>query len=116
MTGGHLLSCHICLEEFAETGDQIPRLLQYTHTLCESCIKRLIKDSKLECPACRSKHESKNEEKSFTQIKKLFTPRSIHGRRQLNQIISNLFIELNELHLLYKSIKLNCNKVINIVK
>ena len=65
----HLLRCHVCLEEFTKSDDHIPRLLPCTHTLCTSCIKQLIRDNKLECPECRTKHEAENEEKSFPQNK-----------------------------------------------
>ena len=64
-----LLSCVVCLEEFEEDGDKIPRLLPCTHTLCQNCIKQLIRYEKLECPECRAKHDAKNEEKSFPQNK-----------------------------------------------
>ena len=66
-----LLSCVVCLEEFEDTGDHIPRLLPCTHTLCESCVKQLIRNQKVECPECRAKHNAKNEEKSFPQNKYL---------------------------------------------
>ena len=68
-----LLSCVVCLEEFEEDGDKTPRLLPCTHTLCETCIKQLIRNEKLECPECRPKHDAKNEEKSFPQNKYILT-------------------------------------------
>ena len=64
-----LHSCRVCYEIFDEDGDHVPRLLPCTHTLCHSCIGRMIKYGKLECPECRVKHEAKNEEKSFPQNK-----------------------------------------------
>ena len=67
----HLLSCVVCLEEFEEDGDHIPRLLPCTHILCESCVKQLIRNNKMECPECRAKHEAPREEKSFPQNKYL---------------------------------------------
>ena len=67
------LSCGICVEEFKIDGDHIPRLLPCTHTVCESCIKQLISDKKLNCPECRTKHEATREEKSFPQKKYLLT-------------------------------------------
>ena len=62
-----LLSCQVCFEEFEEDGNHIPKLLPCTHTVCESCIKQLIKNNKLECPECRETHEAKMGEKSFSQ-------------------------------------------------
>ena len=67
----HLLSCVVCLEEFEEDGDYIPRLLPCTHTLCEICVKQLIRNNKIECPECRAKHEAPREAKSFPQNKYL---------------------------------------------
>ena len=67
----HILSCVVCFEEFEEDGIHIPRLLPCTHTLCETCVKQLIRNQKLECPECRAKHDAKNEEKSFPQNKYL---------------------------------------------
>ena len=66
-----LLSCQVCLEEYGEDGDHVPRLLPCTHTVCESCIKKLISDKKLNCPECRTKHEAEKEVKTFPQNKYL---------------------------------------------
>ena len=66
-----MLSCVVCLEEFEDSSDHIPRLLPCTHTLCEACVKQLIRNQKLECPEGRAKHDAKNEEKSFPQNKYL---------------------------------------------
>ena len=66
-----MLSCVVCLEEFEDSGDHIPRLLPCTHTLCQTCVKQLIRYQRLECPECRSKHDAKDEEKSFPQNKYL---------------------------------------------
>ena len=63
----YILCCNVCLEEFEESGDHIPRLLQCSHTLCQRCIKQLIKEDVLVCPECKARHEAKNGEKSFTQ-------------------------------------------------
>ena len=66
-----LLSCQVCLEEYGEDGDHVPRLLPCTHTVCESCIKQLISDKKLNCPECRTKHEAESDVKTFPQNKYL---------------------------------------------
>ena len=74
-TGGipdhDLDSCPVCFERFKEEGDLLPRLLPCTHTLCESCIKQLIRNNKLQCPECRVDHEALKHEKSFPQNKYL---------------------------------------------
>ena len=66
-----LLSCQVCLEEYVEDGDHVPRLLPCTHTVCEFCIKKLISDKKLNCPECRTKHEAESDTKTFPQNKYL---------------------------------------------
>ena len=63
--------CVVCLENFEADGDHIPRLLRCTHTLCETCVKQLIRNQKLQCPECRAKHDARNKEKSFPQNKYL---------------------------------------------
>ena len=68
-----LLSCQVCFEDFEEEGKHLPRLLPCTHTLCHTCIGRLLQGNKIECPECREKHEAKKEEKSFPQNKYLLT-------------------------------------------
>ena len=66
-----LLSCTVCFEEFEKDGNHIPRLLPCTHTLCETCVKQLIRDNRLECPECRTEHGADDKEKSFPQNKYL---------------------------------------------
>ena len=63
------LTCPICFEEFREKGENVPRLLPCSHSLCQRCIDKLIRDNRLECPTCRMKHETKREEMSFPQNK-----------------------------------------------
>ena len=64
-----LLQCQICLEEFDEEGDHVPRLLPCTHTLCHTCVGKLIHGNRIECPKCRKKHKVTNNEESFPQNK-----------------------------------------------
>ena len=72
-----LLACQICLEDFEETGDHVPRILPCSHTLCEKCLKQLIKPSnqgdKIECPECRKKHAVVGGVKTFPQNKYILT-------------------------------------------
>ena len=55
-----ILKCQICLEDFEETGDHVPRLLPCSHTLCEKCLKQLVRTfvhgKSVVCPECRKKH------------------------------------------------------------
>ena len=87
-----LLSCQVCFEEFTEDGAHVPRLLPCTHTLCHSCIGRMIQDRKLECPECRVKHEAKNEEKSFPQNKYILSQlkRKLNKRRILQKNLQDV--------------------------
>ena len=68
-----ILTCQICLEDFEETGDHVPRILPCTHTLCEKCLQTLIKKSvygqNVECPECREKHLATHDVKTFPQNK-----------------------------------------------
>ena len=78
----HLLSCQICLEDFEETGDFVPRILPCSHTLCEKCMKVLIghspKGDRLECPECRRKHAVVDNVRTFPQNKYLLA--NIHRK------------------------------------
>ena len=65
----HILACQICLEDFQEAGDHVPRILPCTHTLCEKCLKQLIRGNFVECPECRKKHRVVNAVKTFPQNK-----------------------------------------------
>ena len=65
----HILACQICLEDFEEAGDHVPRILPCSHTLCEKCLKQLIQGNFVECPECRKKHRVVNEVKTFPQNK-----------------------------------------------
>ena len=65
----YILACQICLEDFKETGDHVPRILPCSHTLCEKCLKQLVRENHLECPECREKHRVVNEVKTFPQNK-----------------------------------------------
>ena len=57
------LECPVCLQEYTETGEFVPRILPCHDTVCERCIKRLLGDgSTLKCPVDRRKF---NAEKGF---------------------------------------------------
>ena len=63
------LSCQICFEHFEEDGDHVPGILPCHHTVCESCIKGIIRGNKMVCPECREEDEAKKQKKSFQQNK-----------------------------------------------
>ena len=77
------LSCQVCFEDFQKDGKRVPRILPCSHTLCESCIKQLIQDVKLECPYCRKTHEAENKERSFPQNRYLLIQIKRGGARKV---------------------------------
>ena len=62
-------TCFVCFEEYAENGDHIPRLLPCSHTLCDFCLRCLLKGAFLKCPECRMVHNAKDGVKTFPQNK-----------------------------------------------
>ncbi|EFO91769.1 hypothetical protein CRE_06991 [Caenorhabditis remanei] len=48
------LQCLICVLQFTETGDRMPRILSGCgHTLCDCCIKEIGDGNRIACPFCR---------------------------------------------------------------
>ena len=71
-----ILACQICLEDFEEGGDLIPRILPCSHTLCERCLTQLLGGgSTLTCPECRAQHAApnNNRKRTFPHNKYLLT-------------------------------------------
>ena len=64
------MNCPVCFELYREGGDNIPRLLPCTHTVCEKCVLDLMQDAgTLECPECREKHQATDGAQTFHQNK-----------------------------------------------
>ena len=64
------LECPVCLQEYTETGELVPRILPCHDTVCERCIKRLLGDgSTLKCPVDRSKFNAEKGFKTFHENK-----------------------------------------------
>ena len=61
--------CQVCFEAYEETGKHVPRILPCFHSVCEDCIKKLMKENNLDCPECRAKHPAANGFLSFPQNK-----------------------------------------------
>ena len=80
----HILACQICLEDFEETGDHVPRILPCSHTLCERCLRHLIRGIFMDCPECRKKHRVIDNVRTFPQNKYILT----NIRRKLNAAVS----------------------------
>ena len=73
-----LLACQVCLEDFEEKGDHVPRIMPCSHTLCGKCLRQLIKPTayrgeKIECPECRKTHAVVEGVKTFPQNKYILT-------------------------------------------
>ena len=61
----------VCSELFAEKGESIPRILPCFNTLCEGCIKKLLKvGNSFNCPYCKNRtHEASKGQESFPENK-----------------------------------------------
>ena len=72
----YILACQICLEDFEETGDHVPRILPCSHSLCEKCLIQLVRTSvrgkRVVCPECRKKY-AMVDVKTFPQNKYIVT-------------------------------------------
>ena len=67
----HLTSCPLCFEDYEEVGKHVPRILPCLHTMCERCMKDLLKRRvhSVICPECRKQHHVSNGVKTFCQNK-----------------------------------------------
>ena len=84
---GYTMECPICKYDFTSEGNNVPRILPCSHSLCEMCIKTLLQNNNrniLQCPECKKKHPAPKEAQSFQQNKFLlpFIRRGI-GRMEL---------------------------------
>ena len=69
-------NCPICFEPYETTGKHVPRILPCHHTLCDGCIKGLLKNDiqqRVTCPECRMNHPADNQLKTFPQNKYVIT-------------------------------------------
>ena len=78
-----ILQCPVCYEEFETAGDHVPRNLPCSHTLCESCIPRLIEYNRLSCPICKKRHDAGRAENRFPQ--NIFTLELIRTRSEMSR-------------------------------
>ena len=66
--------CPVCFEAYEESGKHLPRILPCFNTLCESCIKTLLKNTNfLICPIERDPHAAPKGELTFPQNKYIVT-------------------------------------------
>ena len=63
-----LLKCGVCLEEYQNSGPQIPRILPCSHTVCEWCVIQLLAaGGSLKCPECKAQQAAQDRERTFPQ-------------------------------------------------
>ena len=62
-------NCPVCFEMYSEAGDQVPRILPCSHSLCEACLKDSIRNGSVKCPQDRKKHRAASGVRSFPQNK-----------------------------------------------
>ena len=74
-------TCSVCCEEFAETGDHVPRLLPCSHTMCNKCVKEISKKTFLVCVECRKKHTIPSKTKTFPQNKYILNALKALGKQ-----------------------------------
>ena len=58
----NISECSICLKDFKEEPDHIPRILKCGDTFCTNCIKTSILGGKKVCPICIAKVDEDIEE------------------------------------------------------
>ena len=69
----YILECPICSEDFSLEGEQVPRILSCSHSLCEK-IEAILRQNPeshdfLQCPECKMKYPAPTGANSFTQNK-----------------------------------------------
>ncbi len=48
--------CSVCLEVYTDSGDHTCRRLLCNHTVCDLCLKQIVRNNRMECPECRFHH------------------------------------------------------------
>ena len=62
-------NCPVCFEMYTEAGDQVPRILPCSYSLCEGCLKDSISNGSVNCPQDRKKHRAASGVRSFPENK-----------------------------------------------
>ena len=66
--------CPVCLEDYEEEGNHVPRRLPCTHTFCEDCITLLVGTNKtFRCPECRTHLTAVHGAKEFLENKEILS-------------------------------------------
>ena len=99
--------CPVCFEDYEEQGDHIPRILPCHHTLCENCVKKLLKENSLICPQDRIKHDAAKGFKTFPENQYIIT----HIQREKAKQTTEFCVE-HKWPMIFFCTEFSCNKLI----
>ena len=109
-----LTNCTVCFEFYAENGDRVPRLLPCHHTLCENCIRELLKkNSGVSCPECRMDCTNVSNVKKFKQNKYILSHiREKRREQQPKAAVKKHLCEEHGIELYFYCKEISCKKKI----
>ena len=74
--------CPICSNLFVEGGKSTPRILPCAHSLCESCIDKILKRNCVSCRQCGKRHRTTQGAESFPVNEYILLRLNNSGRRE----------------------------------
>ena len=75
----YVTNCPVCFEAYQVSGENVPKLLPCSHSLCKKCLRKLLpSDGELKCPQCRcplcrNKCKKNKDERSFPENQYIVT-------------------------------------------
>ena len=75
----YITNCPVCFEAYQVSGENVPKLLPCSHSLCKKCLRKLLpSDGELKCPQCRcplcrNKCKKNKDERSFPENQYIVT-------------------------------------------
>ena len=80
--------CPVCLEDYEEEGNRVPRRLPCKHTFCEDCITLLVGNTKtFRCPECRTHLTTVRGAKHFQENKEILL--HMKGSRNVSETMDH---------------------------